>query len=493
MNVVDYFFEHSKDLDTEFLVGTTESVSHHDLYVCVHSLASHIRTRFGTGKKIVLLSENNLFFIQSYLSIILSGNIVVLVETRISDRDLDDVLEQCQSPCVFVQGKYESRFKQCECIITEATVEAYPRIRDEYPPDIPEDNPAVIIFTSGSTGTKKGVMLSHKNIIANTASIIQYLDLTQNDRMYVVLPFFYCYGASLLHTHLRVGGSICISNSIFLGSALTDLNTYHCTGFAGVPSTYQILINKTPFLKTSFPHLRYFTQAGGQLANAYISMITEAFPDVSFCVMYGATEATARLSYLPPHLVKEKMGSIGKGIPGVRLEVLDPEGMPILPHQTGEITAMGDNIMKGYYNDPEETRNKIRNGRLFTGDLATIDDEGYIYIVGRASNIIKSAGYRISPVEIENIISTVEGVGGCVIFGMPDSIMGEAVVAVIQSKEKDRKNLQGTILSKCNQCLPSYKIPKHMVVVKEFPRNSSYKVDHHILKELVRKQIEEKQ
>jgi len=310
---------------------------------------------------------------------------------------------------------------------------------------------------------------------------VQYLNLTSRDRICVTLPFFYCYGASLLHTHLRVGGSIVLSNNIFLGGAIQDINNFSCTGFAGVPSTYQILINKTPFLKEELPTLRYMMQAGGQLPNKYIRMIAETFPQKMFFVMYGATEATARLSYLPPNLVITKLGSIGKGIPGVTLEVINRDGRPVQPGEIGEITARGDNIMKGYYGDPEGTRNVIKNGWLYTGDLATVDDEGYIYIVGRAKNIIKSGGYRISPNEIEEFICSLDGVNGCVVLGLPDDIMGEAVVAVVQPNDAAESSLREEILAQCTQHLPSYKVPRAVYFVREFPLNASNKVDRQAL------------
>jgi len=287
----------------------------------------------------------------------------------------------------------------------------------------------------------------------------------------------YCYGASLLHTHIRAGGSILLSNNIFLGGVIRDINTFSCTGFAGVPSTYQILVNKTPFLKEKLPTLRYMQQAGGQLPHKYIHLIAEAFPKKKFVVMYGATEATARMSYLPPDLVLSKLGSIGKGIPGVTLKVLDENGKPVQPGETGEITASGDNIMMGYYGDPESTHSVIKNGRLYTGDLATIDNEGYIYIIGRTKNIIKSGGYRISPNEIEEFICALEGVSGCVVLGLPDEIMGEAVVAVVQSGNVSEAALKEEILTRCTQHLPSYKIPTAIYFVQDFPLNASNKVD----------------
>jgi acyl-CoA synthetase (AMP-forming)/AMP-acid ligase II len=180
------------------------------------------------------------------------------------------------------------------------------------------------------------------------------------------------------------------------------------------------------------------------------------------------------------------MGSIGKGIPGVTLAVLNHNMQAVKPSEIGEIVAMGDNIMKGYYNDPEGTEAVLKNGWLYTGDLATVDDEGFIYVVGRSKNIIKSGGYRISPNEIENEILSFEKFGGCVVFGIPDEIMGEAVVAVIQTPNTvDHHDLRREIAAHCNKKLPSYKVPKKIFFIDEFPLNSSNKLDLAALKEIV--------
>ena len=496
MNAADYLIEKSNKRDKDFVVGTNETISYKELWNKVNILASYLNNKFGTGKEIMLLSKNNLFFIINYLSIIKSGNIVILLETRISENDLKNILNRCSINGFFIQDKFKSKLNTDETIFTESVLVNLTEEKKEFLLDekngfkinTKEDDLALIIFTSGSTGSKKGVMLTHKNIRANTESIIEYLELTENDRIEVVLPFFYCYGLSLLHTHLRVGGSMVLNNSIFLGSVIKEINQYQCTGFAGVPATYQILINRTNFLERDFPSLRYFAQAGGKLANKFITMIVDAFFQKLFFVMYGATEATARLSYLSPHLVKKKLGSIGKGIPGVTLEVLDEDDKPIRPGEVGEITAKGENIMKGYYNDLEATNKVLKNGRYYTGDLATIDEDGFICIVGRSSNIIKSAGYRISPQEIEDIVVSVNGVLSCVVVGLPDDIMGEAVVAVVETKEPSEK-LKTEIILTCNRDLPSYKVPKNVVFIHNFPLNSSRKVDTQKIKEMLMPKI----
>jgi acyl-CoA synthetase (AMP-forming)/AMP-acid ligase II len=477
MNFVNFLFERIQDPSKECILYREGTLTYRDLMSQVDNLAACLTTSIGLGKECLLLSENTPFFVIAYLAIIKSGNTVLLVETRISDEQLATIFRECHIQVSFVQKKYRSKIPNNRNVFSEDLFQALPQGKRCESRHVEDNDVTVVIFTSGSTGAKKGVMLTHRNLCANTRSIVQYLNLTSRDRICATLPFFYCYGASLLHTHIMAGGSVVLSNNIFLGGVIRDINTFSCTGFAGVPSTYQILISKTPFLKEKLPTLRYMMQAGGQLPNKYIRLVAETFTEKKFFVMYGATEATARLSYLPPDKVLTKLGSVGKGIPGVLLEVLNENGKPVRPGEIGEITARGDNIMMGYYGDPDGTAEVLKNGRLYTGDLATIDDEGYIYILGRAKNIIKSGGYRISPNEIEEFICSLDGVLGCVILGLPDEIMGEAVVAVVQPDAILESTLRETILTRCTQQLPSYKVPTAVYFVREFPLNASDKVD----------------
>jgi long-chain acyl-CoA synthetase len=281
--------------------------------------------------------------------------------------------------------------------------------------------------------------------------------------MLVVLPFYYCYGLSLLHTHLRVGGSIVFNNSfIFLGGILKSLLDYKCTGFAGVPSHFQILLRKSDSFKTTkFPDLRYVTQAGGKLAPIFIDEFRKAHPDTRFIVMYGQTEATARLSWLPPELYETKKGSMGKGIPGVELKVVNEAGEKIIPGETGEVIARGDNIMTGYFEDEEGTKNAIRNGWLYTGDLGTVDEEGYIFLTARSKEIIKVGGKRISPKEIEAVILQIPEVVDCTIEGIEDQIQGEALKATIVLQKGSLEVVTEEFIKQhCSKHLALFKIPQ---------------------------------
>jgi acyl-CoA synthetase (AMP-forming)/AMP-acid ligase II len=491
MNLANYLFERSKYLQTDVIVGTDERISYPALFEQVKKVSYFLSQNFKRGDKIGILSENSSFFIASYLGIIKAGCIAIPFDKRISTDDAREIVSLCQIQSVFAQKKFIKKLLDIVILneddLKKMCLESISdNLLNEY--DGSGDDLAVIVFTSGSTRRQKGVMLSHKNIITNTESIIEYLQLTEKDRIEVVLPFFYCYGTSLLHTHLRVGGSMVLNKSIFIGSVIKEINEYECTGFAGVPTTFQILLRKTDFIKNRFPTLRYITQAGGRLADCFIEELRDGLPTVDIVIMYGQTEATARLSYLPPNMLKSKVGSIGKGIPGVELKVVNKEGDSVSQGEVGEIIAKGDNIMLGYYNDAKETEKVLKNGYLCTGDLATIDDDGYIYITSREKDIIKSAGYRVNPKEIEDLILSCFKIIDCAVLGIEDDLLGEAIVVYIVAKDKDIA-LINEIESLCNEKLPSYKNPKYIEFIDMIPLNSSMKVDKPTLREIARKQF----
>ena len=248
MNAIDYFFGNTYRLDKPFLAGR-EEISYRDLYMSYNHLARWINEMVGTDKHIILLSVNNLFFVKMYLAIIKSGNICIPLDPGIEKENYRYIHELTEPKLIFLTREVEKRL---ELNSDQAWYpDTLPSSAENYTDEIPgsefdRERCAEIIFTSGSTGKPKGVMVSHKNLIANTSSIVEYLQLTQDDTMLVVLPFYYCYGLSLLHTHLRVGGSIVFNNSfIFLGGVLKSLIDYKCTGFAGVPSHFQILLRKS--------------------------------------------------------------------------------------------------------------------------------------------------------------------------------------------------------------------------------------------------------
>ena len=466
MNVFDYFFENTYNLKKDLILGNKELVTYHTIYENSLKIASYLYKEVGHDQNIILICPNSVFFITAYLGILKSGNTCVPLNFAIEQDNLDFIVETTKSNFAFIGNKLTSKLALADLNVIDEDV--FDTILKEqhstkFTEQFDHSKTAEIIFTSGSTGIPKGVMISHKNIMANTSSIIEYLKLTADDIMCVVLPFYYCYGLSLLHTHLRVGGSLVLNNTfIFLGTVINDIKNYKCTGFAGVPSHFQILLKQSQtFKETTFSHLRYVTQAGGKLHNVFIEEFVDAFPELDFYVMYGQTEATARLSYLAPDKTIAKLGSIGKAIPGVQLKVVDEQGIEVPSHTEGQLIAKGENVMLGYYKEPDETALTIKNGWLYTGVIAKRDEDGYLYLVARIKEIIKVGGKRVSPKEIEDVILKVPGIVDCSIIGVEDDILGEALKAlIIVNQSQDIDEIKQAILNRCKEKLALYKIPQ---------------------------------
>ncbi len=345
---------------------------------------------------------------------------------------------------------------------------------------------AAIFYTSGSTGTPKGVMLSHRNLISNTIGTIEYLRLKPSESVIVILPFYYIYGNSLLLTHIACGGRVVIDNRFTYPEAVLDtMEKEQVSGFSGVPSNFMILLDNSTFGKRDLPSLRYFTQAGGAMAPEVIRRLMAAFPKKEIFIMYGQTEASPRVSWLPPERLADKVGSIGIPVPGVLVRVVDKHGHDTAPGVEGEIIVGGDSVMMGYWNQPDEQAEVLRDGWLYTGDLAKVDDDGYMFIVGRKKEIIKVGGNRVSAKEVEETILQHPDIAEIAILGIPDPVLGEAILAVAVRRDGtdlDAKHLQNF----CKARLAVHKIPKVVRFIDQLPKYKSGKVNKPALRKMAR-------
>lgn len=442
-----------------------------------HSIASW---DIPVGSRIGLLSRNSLFWAAAYLAILRSGHVVVPFATALTPEDVAAKARFVDCEAFLVDGTLTRRFAAVTSAAHHVADETAMAATTSGGPGgaylVDPDADAVLSFTSGTTSTPRAVRVSHRNIRANTDSIIDYLALTPADRALVVLPFSYCYGASLLHTHLRAGGSVSVCDTFaFPETVIEAIQRDECTGLAGVPSTYQLLLRASSFESTQLPTLRYMQQAGGRLPPPQVDRVAAAQPHAGLFVMYGQTEATARLSYLPPALREERQGSIGRGIPGVSLTVVDSAGHPVAPGTVGEVFARGENIANGYWQDPEGTAAKFVDGGLRTGDLARADADGYLYIVDRQDDFIKSWGFRVSSHEIEDAVLAVPGITGAAAVGRPDEEAGEAIVLFyVSGSGGDVEPEQ--VLTHCRKTLARHLVPHDVRPIAELPLNQNGKV-----------------
>jgi len=490
------------------------SITYGELYRSSAALSARLKKlNLPPFSRAAILFENSIDYIICYFAAYLADLVPVPLDTSLAPENLNQILADSGASVFMVQSKYRRQLDTIlgkdlllRLLVSDRTVP----VADSFPPvetlsDIietpspvpgltraaasfkpPDEAPhelAAIFYTSGSTGEPKGVMLSHRNLVSNTLATVQYLGLGKDDSVLVILPFYYIYGNSLLLTHVATGGHVVIDNRFTYPEVVLDaLEESKATGFAGVPSTFMIALNKSTMAKRKLADLRYITQAGGAMAPEVTRRLMAACPRQKLWVMYGQTEASPRVTYLPPERLGEKLGSIGIPVPGVEVRILDESGKEIPDGESGEIAVGGPNVMLGYWNQPEATAEVLRDGWLITGDLARKDQDGYIYVVGRKREIIKSAGHRISTKEIEECLLEHEAIAEAAVFGVPDDILGEAIHAVLvlrPASKCDDKQIQ----SFCQKHLAAFKVPRSVRFVDALPKNQSGKVNKLQLKE----------
>jgi len=488
MNTADYLLLSSKDENIAFITKDNELTYGLFKQMCASVLHDLLHNEIKPGDRVAICGLNSPSWAAAYLATMKLGAVVVPLATVLSPDELKRDLAFANCKFIFVDKalfpKFSASFGAIQsCILDESLLQPPPCEWPAPDPNVDLNADVALMFTSGTTALPRAVRITHRNIQANTDTIVEYLHLSAQERMMVILPFYYCYGASLLHSHLRVGGSLVISNTFTYPETILDLmSATNCTGLAGVPSTFQALLRNSTFPRRELPSLRKIQQAGGKLHNELLKELVASHPAAQVYVMYGQTEATARLSYLPPELLPTKMGSVGKGAPGITLQVLDENKQPVKPGEVGEIVGMGDNVSPGYLDDPAANAEKFLPGKLFTGDMATVDEDGFIYVVDRKSDFIKSYGHRISSYEIESCVLKIPDIVAAAAVGVPDAAAGELIRVFITLRTDSTCQVED-VLKHCRANLSRHMVPKEIYVIDALPLNANGKV----VKSLLRK------
>jgi amino acid adenylation domain-containing protein len=344
---------------------------------------------------------------------------------------------------------------------------------------------AAIIYTSGSTGEPKGVMLTHRNMLAAAASISEYLEIREDDVILDVLPLAFDYGLYQMIMAFAAGAKLVLERSFaFPADVLHRIASERITGFPGVPTMFATLVGMdlAPYDLSS---IRYVTNTAAALPVKHVLRLRELFPAAKIFSMYGLTECK-RCTYLPPDDLTRKPDSVGIAIPNTELWLVDELDRRLGPGQVGELVIRGATVMAGYWGKPAETARKLRPGPvagervLYTGDLCQLDDEGYLYFVGRMDDVIKSRGEKVPPKEVEAAIVSIAGVREAAVVGVPDELLGQAIRAFVVLEPGALLDVRA-IRSACQARLESYMVPTDIVLREELPKSGNGKIDKTLL------------
>lgn len=349
-----------------------------------------------------------------------------------------------------------------------------------YPETIDQDL-ASIIYTSGSTGDPKGVMLTHLNMVSANRSVSTYLGLRHDDIIVCVLPLAFDYGLYQVLMSTRVGATVVLETSFaFPVKVLEVMVRERVTVLPGVPTVFSMLMNLKTLSSYPLPALRLMTNTAAALSEEHIRQLRQLFPQATLFSMYGLTECK-RVTYLPPDQLDVRPTSVGRGMPNEEVWLVDENGRRLPYGSTGELVIRGSNVMRGYWEKPEATQERLRPGPmpgeivLHSGDLFRTDSEGYLYFVARKDDIIKSRGEKVSPREVENILYSLDGVVEAAVIGVDDPLLGQAVKAFLVLREGVTYS-ERDVIRYCLSRMESFMAPKHVQFVPSLPKTNTGKI-----------------
>jgi long-chain acyl-CoA synthetase len=453
--------------------ATGGTISPQDLPRLIAAYGASLRSAgLKPGDRVLIGCSLSLPCALVYLGAMYAGLVAVPVEDRAIRDSAASLLEATGARAVWTEAVLRGAWDQDAPIISLQGNLAAESLEAMPPASCAASDLAALMATSGSTGIPRFVLVTHGNLIANTEAIIRSQHLGSDERAMQILPVNYCFGASVLHTHLYQGGGVVFDRRfMFPDKVLQSMAQLACTTFAGVPTAYNVLLRRSNLRTMEMPRLRRFLQAGGSLARHRIDEIREAFPQAKFYVMYGQTEATARIACMEPDRWEEKPGSVGQPLDNLKVRIVDEQGNDLPAGQIGELLVAGPSICSGYLNDPDETRKVFSDGWLRTRDLARQDEEGHLWIEGRKGAFLKMRGMRVSFPEVEAKVLAIPGVYECVARATEHPEAGEALVLFIVPDQGVRIEMEDV-----RRHLPAHWAIDSIRLVSELPKTSAGKI-----------------
>lgn len=478
-----------------------------DLGGKVHNFSNLLlNLNINKSDRVLIFLENSLESVVSIFGILEAGGVFVVINPQMKSKKMEYIINDCGTKILITDRNHLEQIREvlgnCSSLVyillTDAEDEEILSINDRkmmvvpfskkpsesrnQTPSIIDDDLASIIYTSGSTGFPKGVTLTHGNMSSAANSIITYLENTPDDIIFNILPLSFDYGLYQVLMAFKFGGTVILEKSfVFPHHVLQRIKEEKATGFPIVPAIANILLRLKDLKKYELSSLRYITNTAQKLPKKTIFSLMDSFPHVRIYSMYGLTECK-RVSYLSPEKLKLKPESVGKAMPNTEAFLVDENGIKITkPGVVGELVVQGPNVMVGYWNKPEETDEAIKPGAnlgerwLYSGDLFTMDKDGDLYFFGRKDDMIKTAGEKVSPKEIENVLYDIDDVVEAAVIGVPDDILGQVIKAVVALR-KDSELKEKSIIMHCSKYLENFMVPKYVEIRQELPKTSTGKI-----------------
>jgi len=495
------------------LIHRTERWTYQDIDQKANQVANLLRAQgIRRGDRVAIFLDNSIESVVSLFGILKADAVFLMLSPMLKPSKLTYILNNCEAKALITHtdknnitsGTFGS-VSSLEFVLFVGNKEKIPKdppnpihwneidflnpqpVTRNLQPNIDLDL-ATIIYTSGSTGNPKGVMLTHLNMISAATSITTYLENIPEDIIIDILPLSFDYGLYQVLMAFKFGGTVVLEKSFtYPYEVIKQMVKERVTGFPGVPTMFAILLQMEDFKRYDLSSLRYITNTAASLPVEHIQRLRTIFPQARLYSMYGLTECK-RVSYLPPEELDHRPGSVGRGMPNEEIWVVNEKGNRVGPGVVGELVVRGSNVMRGYWGDPETTERVLKPGPLpgekvlYTGDLFKMDEEGFIYFVGRKDDMIKTRGERVSPKEVENAIYGLEGVVEVAVIPVSDDILGQAIKAFVVQRngypmtEKD-------VLRQCKRELEEFAIPKYIEFRASLPKTSSGKIDKLALKQ----------
>jgi amino acid adenylation domain-containing protein len=460
------------------------------------------------GDRVAIFLPNGLEAVVSVYATLLAGAIFMPVNPQTKTEKLRYILDDSRASCLITHTALASTWQnalvgsQIAAIVAGDPVQA-PLIsfgqavtleREPRDPNTIDVELAAIIYTSGSTGEPKGVMLTHINMVSAATSVSQYLGLRADDVIMCALPLSFDYGLYQILMGFKVGATVVLEPSFaFPASVLEVMARERVTIFPGVPTMFAMLMNLEGGLaQFDLSSLRAITNTAAALSETQIFKLRSLFSHAELFSMYGLTECK-RVTYLPPSELDRRPTSVGRGMPNEEVYLVDEAGRRLPNGCTGELVVRGSNVMRGYWDKPEETARRLRPGPypgemvLYTGDIFRTDEEGFLYFVARGDDIIKSRGEKVSPREVENAIHSLPGVVDVAVVGVDDPMLGQAVKAyVVLAPGVSYSDKE--VVKHCHTKLENFMVPKHVEFVSQLPTTNTGKVSRSMLRDAAKKE-----